>query len=112
MAGTDVPMSQASALILATLGPHTRDHVLTLLRACPGLTLTSGRRSHQRNRAVGGSPRSFHLDGRAADFTGTEAALQAGADAARQQRLGRRCTGPEEVLVHDVGTGRHLHVAW
>jgi hypothetical protein len=30
----------------------------------------------------------------------------------RYDRLGRRCTGPEEALIHDVRSGIHLHVAW
>lgn len=27
-------------------------------------------------------------------------------------RVGPGCTGPEEALIHDAGTGLHLHVAW
>jgi hypothetical protein len=62
---------------------------------------------------VGGSPRSFHLQGRAIDATGPLALLQAAADTAWQQRISVGCTGPEEVLVEYSGTRRqHLHVAW
>lgn len=98
--------------LLLTLTEHTRDHARLLLDTCPHLRLSSARRTPQRNRAVGGSPGSFHLVGRACDFTGPRDALDDGAEKARTQRLSPRCTGPEEVLVHDVRSGLHLHVAW
>jgi hypothetical protein len=105
-------MSQGERLILGGLGPHTRQHVLSLLAQCPGLKLTSGRRSVERNRAAGGVSNSWHLQGRAADFTGTAETLEYGLRIVRYDRLGRRCTGPEEALIHDVRSGIHLHVAW
>jgi hypothetical protein len=61
---------------------------------------------------VGGSPRSFHLLGRGADFVGAGYDLDAGRDTAWAQRVTPRCTGPEEVLIHDAGSGLHLHVGW
>ncbi len=94
--------------ILRGLGAHTRGHVLLLLARVPVLTLTSGRRSPERNRRVGGSARSWHLVGRACDFAGTRDQIRTGAREARSLRLGDRCTGPEEV----IDEGDHLHVAW
>lgn len=99
--------------ILADLHDHTRAHVLLLLGAHPGLTLTSGRRSALGNRRVGGSPRSWHLQGRAIDAVAPLPLLQEAARTAWAQRLSAGCTGPEEVLVEYAGTPRqHLHVAW
>jgi uncharacterized protein YcbK (DUF882 family) len=98
---------------ITSLDTHTRHHVLLLLGAHPELTITSGRRTPDRNRRAGGSPRSFHLQGRAADFTGPVRTLYQAATTARQQRVGRSCTGPEEVFVEDAGgPNQHLHVAW
>lgn len=98
--------------ILQGLGPHTRRHALALLAAVPGLSLTSGRRSPEKNARVGGASRSYHLVGRAADYTGSSSDLAKGARFATAHRLGARCTGPEEVLIHNAGSGTHLHVAW
>lgn len=105
--------SPAELVLLKGLEKHTRAHVLMLLGAHPGLTLTSGRRTPARNRRVGGSPSSWHLYGRAIDATGPLPLLQAAAETAWKQRLGSGCTGPEEVLLEKSGEpGQHLHVAW
>jgi hypothetical protein len=99
--------------ILRDLTAHTRAHVLLLLGAHPGLTLTSGRRTPLGNRRVGGSPTSWHLQGRAIDAVAALPLLQEAANTAWAQRLSAGCTGPEEVLLEDSGLpGQHLHVAW
>jgi uncharacterized protein YcbK (DUF882 family) len=81
---------------------------MQLLARVPGLTLTSGRRTPERNRAVGGSPSSWHLRGRAVDFGGSRSDIRKAAGQARILRLGPLCTGPEEVI-DEVD---HLHCAW
>jgi hypothetical protein len=77
------------------------------------MKVTSTRRTPLRNRQVGGSPTSFHLRGRAVDFTGDQTTLVRAAGLAWALRVGPRCSGPEEVLLEYLGTPRqHLHVAW
>jgi uncharacterized protein YcbK (DUF882 family) len=90
------------------LTPHSLLHARILLTAHPELRPTSGRRTPERNRAVGGVPRSFHLSGRAVDFAGDRGLLRRAAQTARAQRVTHGCTGPEEV----IDEGDHLHVAW
>jgi uncharacterized protein YcbK (DUF882 family) len=98
---------------IASLTPHTRAHLLLLLDAHPLLRVSSGRRSPQHNKDVGGSSHSWHLKGRAVDLTGPLYDLQLAAQTAWRQRIGRACTGPEEVLLEHSGQPRqHLHVAW
>ena len=66
-----------------------------------------------RNKQVGGSPRSYHLRGRAVDLTGPTWDLGRAAGLAWALRVGQRCTGPEEVLLENLGRpGEHLHIAW
>lgn len=96
------------------LTPHTRRHVEQLLfEVGAPLRITSGRRSAAKNRSVGGAPNSFHLQGRAVDLAGDRTTLIRAAGLAWALRVGQGCTGPEEVLLEDLGTrNQHLHVAW
>ena len=94
--------------IVDSLEAHARLHAVCLLAASPGLRPTSGRRSPERNRAVGGSEGSFHLRGRAIDLTGSRLAIAAGLRTAKAQRVTHACSGPEEV----IDEGDHLHIAW
>ena len=61
---------------------------------------------------MGGRTGSLHLEGRAGDFVGSYQDLQAGLRHAKAQRVTPRCTGPEEAVIHDAGSGLHLHAAW
>ncbi len=88
--------------------PHAALHGACLLAAHPDLRITSGRRTPERNRAVGGVQGSFHLRGRALDFAGSRGTLAAALRTARCQRVSCGCTGPEEA----IDEGDHLHVAW
>jgi hypothetical protein len=69
------------------------------------LRVSGGHRTAERNREVNGSPTSHHLTGRAADFVGSQAEMQAGANWAR-------ANGAREAFVHNAGSGTHLHVSW
>lgn len=76
-----------------------------LVTAFPRCRVTSGRRSVQENRAAGGMANSHHLTGRAVDLVGPPGYLEAVLDYVRT-------LSPAEALIHDAGSGRHLHVAW
>lgn len=69
------------------------------------LSVTSGYRSPEHNEAVGGVENSYHLSGRAGDFVGSVADMQAA-------EAWARANGAVEVLRHDAGSGYHLHVAF
>lgn len=93
---------------LRGLTPHARLHAERLLAVHYDLVVTSGLRSPERNRAVGGVPGSLHLKGRAIDVAGSWVSLRAAARTARAQRVTPACTGPEEVVMESD----HLHIAW
>lgn len=75
-----------------------------LMAQFPGMRFTSGYRDPARNKAAGGVKNSKHLTGQASDFVGTEEEMQQAAAWAKARGA--------KVLVHDSGSGRHLHVEW
>ena len=74
-----------------------------LKRRCPWLSETSGWRSEARNTRVGGNPQSKHMIGMARDFA---AESPEGHTQALPVAHGLGLWG----MVHDVGSGDHLHV--
>lgn len=115
---TDVDLARRAFLLGQQWGltSHCALHAAALTRAKPGLRVTSGRRSAEENRRIGGSPTSYHLQGRAIDLAGSLSDLIDARAIARDQRVTAWCTGPEEVLLEGPNdphsTGLHLHVAW
>lgn len=78
----------------------------------PGLRHTSGYRSPEHNaKTPGASPTSYHMqrdqagNARANDYVGSPKEMQSAAAWAK-------ANGAKEVLVHNAGTGQHLHIAW
>ena len=71
----------------------------------PGLRFSSGYRDPVHNQRVNGVPNSFHLKGRALDFSGSAKDMQAARAWAREN-------GAREALIHNAGSGTHLHIAW
>lgn len=70
-----------------------------------GLRVSGGYRTPERNFDVDGVPNSYHLTGRAADFVGTQSQMQAAQSWAQNN-------GAIEALIHNAGSGTHLHLAW
>lgn len=73
-----------------------------LWQAHPELSETSGRRSADKNSAVGGNPLSKHVIGMARDFVADPSTM-------RDANVTARALGFWTQL-HDVGSGNHLHV--
>ncbi len=72
----------------------------------PGMSLTSGVRSANRNRMVGGSPTSKHLEGMARDYV-----FEVEPDAEDIALLYVVCkTLGFKAQYHDATSGNHLHV--
>lgn len=113
--GTRLPLSVHAQGLARTwdLTPHAGLHLAVLLRSSPGLYVTGGSRTPERNKQVGGSVNSWHLKRRAVDLGGPLQSLLDARARVKRQRVTPACTGPEEVLLEYVGTRRqHLHVAW
>ena len=70
----------------------------------PGVTVTSGRRTPERNAAVGGAANSYHLSGQAMDLTPPPGMNMA----QLEQRL--RASGLQ--FAELINEGDHIHVAW
>lgn len=79
-----------------------------LRRLCPWLSETSGARPPARNAAVGGKPGSKHVLGMAQDFGADGDERTRGAKLLEAMKVARGLGFWVEV--HDVGSGRHLHV--
>lgn len=80
------------------------DVAQSILAVVPGVNVTSGRRSAERNAAVGGAPNSHHLTGNAYDLTPPPGMTMA----QLEQRL-RQSGLPFRELINE---GDHVHVAW
>jgi len=72
-----------------------------------GLSVSSSYRTPEHNAEVGGVPNSYHTKGLAFDFTGSTSAM----NSAKSWAL-RHPEMFKEVLVHDAGSGLHLHLAF
>ena len=90
------------------LTEHAARHLHGLLSHFPGVRVTSGRRTPEHNRRVGGVENSFHLSGRAVDVVVPASARSAFIEHAKAQRVSPSCTGPEEV----IRESDHIHLAW
>jgi len=72
-----------------------------LVKRCPWLSETSGRRSEQRNESVGGNPLSKHRLGMAKDFVSDTGRYGQAESTATELGLWWK--------THDKGSGDHLH---
>lgn len=80
-------------------------HLQQMSSMFPGLKITSGFRDPDHNAAVGGVANSRHLSGEATDWVGSQKDMQNALAWAKNN-------GAVEALIHDAGSGWHLHVAW
>lgn len=87
------------------LADHAKTGSQRLMGAFPGLRFTSGYRDPARNAKAGGVKNSKHLTGEASDFVGSEQEMK---DAAAWAKA----NGAKKTLIHDSGSGRHLHIEW
>ena len=83
--------------------PKFVSNVRKIKETFPQLRVSSGYRDPEFNRQINGVPNSLHLTGRAVDFSRSARDMQNAAGFA--DRLGLR------YLIHDAGSGMHLHVS-
>ena len=96
---------QNGKLVQSLFGP--RQQAADIIAKKFGLSVSSSYRTPQHNAEVGGVPNSYHTKGLAFDFVGSSSAMSAArAWASRHPEMFK------EVLVHDVGSGLHLHLAF
>ena len=72
-----------------------------------GLSVSSSYRTPEHNAEVGGVPNSYHTKGLAFDFSGSNSQMEAA-----KAWANRHPEMFQEVLVHDAGSGMHLHLAF
>jgi hypothetical protein len=78
-----------------------------LSEAFPGLRFSGGPRTAERNAEVRGNPKSKHLDhiDMAHDYVGTPEEMEAA-----KKWWQKRMKGKGTAIVHDKGSGLHLHI--
>lgn len=80
-----------------------------------GLTKTSGYRTPEKNKEVGGSKTSSHLTGNASDYAGTPKQMEAYAQWAAKSGLFKSVIYGGRDLISgrtDTNHGDHVHVGW
>ena len=87
------------------LKPQAIWYTTRLLNEVGGLRVTSGWRSLWENTRAHGARHSGHLLGWCTDLVGDRQHMQAAGTLALHW-------GARQVLIHDAGSGLHLHVDW
>lgn len=112
--GISAAPSQGGGGLVDFNGIKINRRLMPYAQALSGMNLrpTSGWRDPEHNARVNGVQNSWHLRGAEADdehgamdFAGSAGDMQRGAAWAR-------ANGAREVLIHNAGSGQHLHVAW
>lgn len=88
----------------AATAPPMGDVQEAVKQLVPGAVITSGKRTPERNAAVGGSPNSYHLSGQALDIVPPQGMTMA----QLEQRL--RSSGMD--FKELINEGDHVHIAW
>lgn len=108
----ELELGQAHLLMVSStpwwwrrLRPPAIWYTTRLINEVGGLRVTSGWRSLLENTRAHGARHSGHLLGWCTDLVGTPDAMARG----RQLALS---WGARQVLIHDAGSGLHLHCDW